>query len=169
MSLKSVLTHPGILAALGAALLFGSGTPLAKALLASVNPWLMAGLLYLGSGIGLTAYRKIRSTPRVRLEKGELPWLAGAIVAGGVVAPVLLLYGLSSMPASGASLLLNAEGVFTTLIAWFAFRENFDRRVALGMAAIVSGALVMSWPTSPSLGKLWPGTGNTRCMSRVGN
>lgn len=156
MALTSVLTHPGVLAAFGAALLFGSGTPLAKALLASVNPWLMAGLLYLGSGIGLTAYRRIRRSPRVRLDRSELPWLAGAIAAGGLVAPVLLLYGLSSMPASGASLLLNAEGVFTTLIAWFAFRENFDRRVALGMAAIVLGAVIMSWPTSPSFGRLWP-------------
>ena len=156
MALMSALTHPGVLAALGAALLFGSGTPLAKALLATVNPWLMAGLLYLGSGIGLTAYRKIRRTARVRLEKSELPWLAGAIAAGGLVAPLLLLYGLSSMPASGASLLLNAEGVFTTLIAWFAFRENFDRRVALGMAAIVLGAVTMSWPTAPGFGRVWP-------------
>lgn len=117
MALTSSLTRPGILAALGAALLYGSATPLAKALLASVNPWLMAGLLYLGSGTGLTAYRMIRRTPRVRLEKGELPWLAGAIAAGGIIAPVLLLSGLSSMPASGASLLPNAGGVFTTLIA----------------------------------------------------
>lgn len=154
--LASTLTRPGILAALGAALLFGSGTPLAKALLASVDPWLMAGLLYLGSGLGLTAYRAVRRTPRVRLERSELPWLAGAIAAGGLVSPVLLLYGLSSMPASGASLLLNAVGVFTALLAWFAFRENFDRRLVLGMAAIMAGALVVSWPGAPSFGKLWP-------------
>lgn len=156
MALASSLTPPGILAALGAAVLFGSGTPLAKALLTSVNPWLMAGLLYLGSGLGLTAYRGIRGTSRVRLERSEVPWLAGAIVAGGLVAPVLLLYGLTGLPASGASLLLNAEGVFTALLAWFAFRENFDRRIVLGMAAIMAGAMVVGWPRGPTFGRLWP-------------
>ena len=60
------------------------------------------------------------------------------------------MLGLSGMPASGASLLLNAEGVFTALLAWFVFRENVDRRVALGMAAIVAGALVLPYPISAS-------------------
>lgn len=156
MKIAATLTRPGILAALAAALLFGAGTPLAKALLTGVNPWLMAGLLYLGSGLGLIAYRTIGRASRVRLETVEPPWLAGAIAAGGLVAPVLLLYGLTSMPASGASLLLNAEGVFTTLIAWFVFRENFDRRIALGISAIVAGAIVMSWPTAPTFSSLWP-------------
>jgi drug/metabolite transporter (DMT)-like permease len=150
------LRNPGVLAALGAALLFGAGTPLAKALLASVDPWLMAGLLYFGSGIGLLVYRRLRGVPRARLEPGEWPWLTGAVVSGGIVAPVLLMHGLNGMPASGASLLLNAEGVFTALIAWFAFRENFDRRIALGMAAIVAGAVVLSWPGEMRLGALWP-------------
>ncbi|HEV7138042.1 MAG TPA: DMT family transporter [Steroidobacteraceae bacterium] len=156
MRLYEDLGRPGIVAALGAALLFGAGTPLAKALLVDVNPWLMAGLLYLGSGLGLTAYRLIRRAPRAQLEPAELPWLVGAIAAGGLAAPVLLMYGLTRMPASGASLLLNAEGVFTALIAWFAFRENFDRRIALGMAAIVAGAGVMSWPGELRFGATWP-------------
>ena len=148
--------HSGVTAALGAALLFGAGTPLAKTLLGSVDPWLMAGLLYLGSGLGLLAYRLARRLPRPRLEPGEWPWLAGAVISGGVVAPVLLMYGLRGMPASGASLLLNAEGVFTALLAWFAFRENFDRRIALGMAAIVAGAIVLSWPGEMRFGPPWP-------------
>lgn len=156
MALYEDLRRPGIVAALGAALLFGAGTPLAKALLADVNPWLMAGLLYLGSGLGLTLYRMIRRAPRAQIEPAELPWFAGAIAAGGIAAPVLLMYGLTRMPASGASLLLNAEGVFTTLIAWFAFRENFDRRIALSMVAIVAGAGVMSWRGEPRFGELWP-------------
>jgi drug/metabolite transporter (DMT)-like permease len=79
-------------------------------------------------------------------------WLAGAILAGGVIAPVLLLFGLSRMPASGASLLLNAEGVLTALLAWIVFRENVDRRVALGMALIVAGAVVLSWPSQANFG-----------------
>jgi len=80
----------------------------------------------------------------MRLARGETPWLAGAILSGGVLGPVLLMLGLAGMPASGASLLLNAEGVFTALLAWFVFKENVDRRIALGMAAIVAGALVLS-------------------------
>jgi drug/metabolite transporter (DMT)-like permease len=156
MNWKHGLRQPGVLAALGAALLFGCGTPLAKWLLSSVNPWLLAGLLYLGSGAGLSLYRLARAVPPVRLPLVEWRWLAGAILAGGVVGPVLLMFGLTGMPASGASLLLNAEGVFTALLAWFAFGENFDRRIALGMAAIVAGAVVLSWPGETRFSSAWP-------------
>jgi len=147
---------PGIMAALGAALLFGAGTPLAKRLLDSVDPWLLAGLLYAGSGLGLTLYRRVRRAPKVRLARAEAGWFLAAIVTGGVVGPVLLMFGLTGMPASGASLLLNAEGVFTALLAWFVFHENFDRRIALGMLAIVAGALVLSWPGEARFAGLWP-------------
>ncbi|WP_295458484.1 DMT family transporter [uncultured Thiodictyon sp.] len=156
MNWKHGLSQPGVLAALGAALLFGGSTPLAKLLLVSINPWLLAGLLYLGSGVGLSVYRLIRRAPAGRLAPGEWPWLAGAILAGGVVAPVLLMFGLSGMPAAGASLLLNAEAVFTAGLAWLVFRENVDRRIALGMAAIVAGALVLSWPGEARFGAAWP-------------
>ena len=156
MSLHNALRHPGIAAALGAALLFGAGTPLAKWLLDAVSPWLLAGLLYLGSGLGLTLYRALRRAPAVRLAPGGALWFAGAILAGGIVGPVLLMLGLAGMPASGASLLLNAEGVFTALLAWFAFRENFDRRIALGMAAIAAGTIVLSWPGDARFAGLWP-------------
>lgn len=148
--------HTGVLAALGAALLFGLGTPLAKLLLAEVNPWLLAGLLYLGSGVGLTFYRRIIRAPAVSLPRTEMRWFAAAIVCGGIAGPVLLMFGLSHMPASGASLLLNAEGVFTALLAWFAFKENVDRRIALGMLAIVAGALVLSWPGNAQFAGIWP-------------
>jgi drug/metabolite transporter (DMT)-like permease len=156
MNWKQGLQQAGVPAALGAALLFGAGTPLAKLLLHSVNPWLLAGLLYLGSGVGLTLYRRFSRAPSVRLPRVEVLWFTGAIVAGGIVAPVLLMLGLTGMPASGASLLLNAEGVFTALLAWFAFKENFDRRIALGMAAIVAGAMVLSWPDEARFASLWP-------------
>ena len=148
--------RPGVAAALGAAALFGAGTPVAKQLLVGVNPWLLAGLLYLGSGLGLTAWRLVRRSAPVRLPVGQWRWLAGAVLAGGVAGPVLLMLGLSRMPASGASLLLNAEGVLTALLAWFVFRENFDRRIALGMSAIVAGAAVLSWPGEAALGQAWP-------------
>jgi drug/metabolite transporter (DMT)-like permease len=139
--------HPGVVAAIGAALLFGAGTPVAKFLLGIVSPWLLAGLLYLGSGVGLALARGMHRTAPVRLARGESKWLAAAILAGGVAAPVLLMWGLVRTPASAASLLLNAEGVFTALLAWLVFRENFDRRIALGIALIVAGAVVLSWPT----------------------
>jgi drug/metabolite transporter (DMT)-like permease len=106
----------------------------------------MAALLYLGSGIGLTLYRLLRRAPAVRLLRGEWPWLAAAIFVGGVLAPGLQMLGLTRMPASGASLLLNAESVFTALLAWFVFKENFDKRIAIGMGAILAGLLILSWP-----------------------
>jgi drug/metabolite transporter (DMT)-like permease len=150
------LRQPGVAAALGAALLFGAGTPLAKILLDSVSPWLLAGLLYLGSGLGLTLYRALRHASAVKLPRYEMLWLAGSIIAGGIVGPVLLMLGLTGMPASGASLFLNAEGMFTALLAWFVFKENFDRRIALGMVAIVAGALLLSWSGEISFAGLWP-------------
>ena len=156
MNPLSALSRPGVLAALLAAVLFGAGTPLAKSLLDTVSPWLLAGLLYLGSGLGLTLYRAVSGAPRVRLPPGDWIWFAGAILAGGVVGPVLLMIGLTNMPASGASLLLNSEGVFTALLAWFAFKENVDRRIALGMAAIVAGAAVLSWPDDARFAGVWP-------------
>ncbi|OQS08142.1 EamA family transporter [Chromobacterium violaceum] len=156
MNWKEGLRQTGVPAALGAALLFGAGTPFAKLLLHNVNPWLLAGLLYLGSGVGLTLYRRLTRAPAVRLPRHEAPWFIGAIVSGGVIGPVLLMLGLTGMPASGASLLLNAEGVFTALLAWFAFKENFDHRIALGMVAIVAGALILSWPGEARFAGVWP-------------
>ncbi len=155
--LGRALTNRGVQAALLAALLFGAGTPLAKVLLGDdVNPWLLAGLLYCGSGIGLGILRLVRRSARVRLQRRELWPLAGAILTGGIIAPVLLMVGLANMPASGASLLLNAEGVFTAVLAWVVFRENVDRRIALGMLAIVAGAVLLSIPDGAELGDPWP-------------
>lgn len=150
------LRNLGVQAGIGAAVLFGAGTPLAKLLLGEVSPWLLAGLLYAGSGLGLGVYRLIARPGRVRLARGDVLPLVGAIGFGGVLGPVLLMFGLSSMPATGASLLLNAEGVFTAVIAWVVFRENVDRRIALGMAAIVAGAVVLSIPTGADFGAVWP-------------
>lgn len=146
MSVLPHLSFRGVRATLAAALLFGAGTPLAKLLLRDIDPWMLAGLFYLGSGVGLALYRAIVRAPRARLASAETGWFAAAVLAGGVVAPVLLMSGLAGMPAAGASLLLNAEAVFTALIAWAVFHEGVDRRVALGMLAIVAGALALSWP-----------------------
>lgn len=154
--MRTSLGNRGVQVALLSAALFGAGTPIAKLLLGQVSPWLLAGLLYCGSGAGLFVIRLVRRSPRVRLQRSEVLPFAGAILSGGVVGPVLLMLGLSNMPASGASLLLNAEGLFTALLAWFVFRENFDRRIAAGMLAILAGAVVLSVPTGVDLGSPWP-------------
>ncbi len=161
MKLQTARWKPGVLAAFGSAFLFGAGTPLAKWLLGQMSPWMLAGLLYLGSGIGLGLYRQLRGATRPRLNPGEMRWLLAAVLCGGGIAPVLLMFGLSAMPASHAALLLNAEAVLTALLAWIVFRENFDRRIATGMAAIVAGALLLSWPQNAPSGaqaatSLWP-------------
>ncbi len=154
--MRASLANRGVQSALLAAALFGGATPIAKLLLGEVSPWLLAGLLYCGSGIGLSLIRLIRRSKPVRLVRAEMVPFAGAILFGGVLGPVLLMFGLVNMPASGASLLLNAEGVFTALLAWFVFRENVDRRIALGMVAIVAGAVVLSVPSGATLGSPWP-------------
>lgn len=144
------VSRSGAVLALLSALLFGVTTPLSKLLLGDISPWLLAGLLYLGSGGGLLVFRLVRRASGVRsseapLRAADLPWLAGLILAGGVIAPILLLIGLTRTPASTASLLLNLEGVFTIAIAWVVFRENVDRRIAVGALAILLGAALLSW------------------------
>jgi len=151
----------GILAALGAAVLFGASTPLAKLLVGAMSPVMLAGLLYLGSGIGLLAFRTFRrrtaGAADASLARADLTWFAGAIIAGGVVGPLLLMFGLRATSGSVASLLLNLEVVFTATLAWFVFRENFDRRILLGMALIVAGGVLLSWP--PEAGPAGSGWG----------
>jgi drug/metabolite transporter (DMT)-like permease len=136
-------------AAIGAAVLFGLSTPLAKELVGEVPPLLLAGLLYLGSGLGLLLLLGIRVAAGrqagITWPRGaDVAWLLGAILAGGAIGPFLLMFGLRQTDAASASLILNLEGVFTALLAWFVFKENFDRRIAWGMAAIVAGGVVLS-------------------------
>ena len=142
--------HPGVIYALLAAAFFGASTPFAKALLVDVHPIVLAGLLYAGSGIGLAIVQILRvsfvrkTEPVAWPSRRDWGWLAAAIFFGGILGPVLLMYGLATTAASVASLLLNLESAFTALLAWFLFRENFDRRIAAGMAAILAGGVVLS-------------------------
>ena len=155
----------GVGLALVAALLFGASTPVSKVLLRWMEPLWLAGLLYLGSGLGLAAWTLVRrlwrsdATAEAALTRKDWPWLSGAILAGGIIAPVLLVLGLRFTPASSASLLLNLEGVFTALLAWFVFRENFDRRIFAGMVVIVIGGLLLSWEGGASNGVPWAALG----------
>ena len=157
--------HPmkqGVLFALLAAVTFGASTPLAKLLVGQVAPLELAGLLYLGSGIGLSIWLVIRALFIKRqdsaisgITREDLPWLAGATFFGGIVGPALLMLGLLSTSGAEASLLLNMEGVLTSMLAWFVFKENFDRRIFIGMLLIVSGGIVLTWDQNPSEGHPW--------------
>jgi len=154
--------HKGVIYALLAAALFGASTPFAKLLVGSVPPVALAGMLYLGSGLGLLAWLAIRAIHQrddqdkpAGLTKPDLPWLGGAILAGGIAGPVLLMVGLTLTQASTASLLLNMEGVLTSMLAWFVFKENFDRRIFIGMLFIVAAGVLLSWEQAPALGVHW--------------
>lgn len=144
----------GVSLALLAALLFGVSAPLAKLLVGRTTPQLLAGLLYLGSGGGLLVVwlARRRDAREAPLRARDVPWLVGSIASGGVAAPLLLMIGLARTPAATASLLLNLEGVLTALLAWFVVREHFDRRIAIGMACIVAGGVVLSWEGRARLG-----------------
>jgi len=148
--------------ALASALLFGASTPLAKILLGEgLDPLLLAGILYLGSGAGLGLVLLIRgriSTPSLEapLRRADLPWLALAVLFGGIAGPVLMMVGLASVHAAAASLLLNLESVATLAIAWLVLRESVDRRLLLGAGAILAGAVLLSWG-GPVSGFGWGG------------
>jgi drug/metabolite transporter (DMT)-like permease len=140
----------GIFPALAAAVLFGASTPLARALVGSMDPGWLAGLLYAGSGVGLSiAFVVRRSVGRAHgvtpLTRTDLPWLAATIVSGGVVAPLLFTFGLRDTPGATASLLLNLETVLTVALAWFVFREHYGTRVVLGMMLIVAACALLGW------------------------
>lgn len=152
----------GVAYAFLAAITFGASTPFAKLLVGQVAPVVLAGLLYLGSGLGLLSWLTFRALGATsengassRITRKDVPRLAGAILFGGIAGPVLLMLGLTLTPGSAASLLLNMEGVLTSLLAWFVFKENFDRRIFVGMVLIVIGGGVLSWEQRPEFGVPW--------------
>ena len=148
-----------VLYAVLAAALFGASTPFAKLLVGHLQPVLLAGLLYLGSGVGLMALRlaRDRGWKSSGLSRTEWPWLVGAILFGGVLGPVALMFGLMTTSGSVASLMLNLEAALTAVLAWIVFKENADRRIVLGMVAIMAGGAVLSWPTSAGGTSNWAG------------
>ena len=139
------------------AILFGASVPLSKILLKGVAPLPLASLLYLGSGAGLLAVLFIRRALGMRrgiASPAGREWfrLSGAVLSGGVLAPLLLMEGLSRTPASNVSLLLNLELVATAALAWLLFKEGFETRAGMGFAAVVAGAAVLAWPSRLDLG-----------------
>ncbi|WP_313915947.1 DMT family transporter [Tahibacter sp.] len=164
MSAKWPRLHTGVGYALLAAGLFGASTPFAKALVGQVSPLLLAGLLYAGSGVGLSLWALARrwrggNNGDAPLVARDIPWLAGAVLFGGVLGPALLMFGLQYATAADASLLLNLESVLTAALAWIVFRENVDRRIFLGMVVIVLGGALLSWDTAAGGGVSWGALG----------
>ncbi|WP_416796747.1 DMT family transporter [Ciceribacter azotifigens] len=150
MSVARTHQFPGIPLALGSALLFGASPPLSKLLMDSIDPWLLAGILYLGAGVGLVLVHLGRrwiglEGVEAPIRISDLPWLLAVVVFGGLIGPLLLMFGLSLTTAASGSLLLNLEGLATMAIAWIVFRENVDRRLLLGAMAILAGATLLSW------------------------
>jgi drug/metabolite transporter (DMT)-like permease len=142
------------LQAVSAAVLFGISTPLAKLLLGNIEPVPLASFLYLGSGLGLVLLQLIRrvavnnAANEAALAGKDVPWLIGAVVFGGILAPIISMLSLRSTPASTASLLLNFEGVATTLIALLVFKENIGKRVGAALALITLSSILLSWDFS---------------------
>jgi drug/metabolite transporter (DMT)-like permease len=157
IQLRSNATLKGTVFAITTALLFGTSTPLAKLFLNDVQPWMLAGLMYLGGGIGLSPFlffrRKQLSTSA--LQRKDWKSLLGSMLTGGLAAPVLLMTGLEHSAATVVSLLLNFESVFTALVAWTIFREPWQWRVLIGIAIISTGGILVSYTGSSGMNVSW--------------
>ncbi len=142
-----------ILQALLAALFFGASAPIAKLLLGDIAPIFLASFLYLGSGTGiaLTKLTQPKGT-EAGIQRADVKWLAGAIISGGILAPIVLMISLQNTPASTASLLLNFEGVGTTLIALLFFKEAISRRAWMAIIVITLASIFLSTDFSSGFG-----------------
>jgi len=144
--------------ALLAAVLFGASTPVAKFLLGRIEPIPLAAFLYLGSGVGLLLFRGIQclgsgsAGVEARISKADIPWLAGAVLAGGIAAPIVLMFSLRTTPAATASLLINFEGVATTLIAALVFKEAIGGRIWWAIVCIAAASILLSLDLSREWG-----------------
>ncbi len=137
------------------ATLFGLSTPFAKLLVSDIPPVALAGLLYLGAFLGLGAYYVLRqivsgqhAPSRNAMRKSDLPWLAGAIISGGILAPISLMLGLTLISGFSASLLLNMEGVATAIIATMLFKERLGRRLIIALVCVTAAGVLLSWDPS---------------------
>jgi drug/metabolite transporter (DMT)-like permease len=139
---------PFILQALTAAIFFGASAPIAKLLLGDISPVYLAAFLYLGSGTGTFLFRLTQlmqsKNAEAAIKSPDIKWLAGAIISGGILAPILLMISLQNTPASTASLLLNFEGVGTTVIALLFFKEAISRRAWTAIIVITLASIFLS-------------------------
>jgi drug/metabolite transporter (DMT)-like permease len=143
-------------------ILFGASTPLARALVGAMDPLWLAGVLYAGSGIGLSAWLVLRRSrgeqPSPLIAAADAGWLGAAILCGGILAPIAFAFGLRATTGAAASLLLNLESVFTVVLAWFLFGEHRNARVVLGMTLIVIACALLGGGDAPG-STTWTGVG----------
>ena len=172
--MKRIYIYP-VFQALLAAIFFGASAPLAKLLLGDVEPIPLAAFLYLGSGLGLLVVRGLQrvgkpvAATEARIRKADIKWLAGAILAGGIAAPIILLYSLRATPAATASLLLNFEAVATTLIATLAFKEYVSRRAWGAIVTITLASILLSTDPNSAWGFSLGAAGIlAACLRQVG-
>ncbi|MBC7869586.1 MAG: DMT family transporter [Chitinophagaceae bacterium] len=148
--MRSAQIYPMIQALIAAAL-FGASPPLAKLLLGEIEPISLAAFLYLGSGIGVLLFKATQrsdgsdSEREAQIKRADWGWLAGSVFAGGVAAPIVLLFSLRTTPAATASLLLNFEGVATTLIAALIFKESMSRPAVWAILCVTAASVLLSW------------------------
>ncbi len=136
-----------ILLALIAALLFGAATPLSKLLLGSTNPFALAGLLYLGAGLSL-APKVLRGGILSKfhsLDRKNRLYIFGSVVCGGIIGPVLLLFGLKIARSASVSLWLNLELVATALLGQFLFKDRMTRASAVAAIGILGASVLLSF------------------------
>jgi len=135
------------------AFLFGISPPFAKLFVRDIPPVVLAGLLYLGAFAGLTVYSIVRKKSVVdpdrmaALARKDIPWLAGAVVAGGIIGPISLMIGLTLISGFSTSLLLNLEGVVTAVIAVFLFKENAGKKLWLALICMTAAGVFLTWNT----------------------
>ena len=138
------LSLSGQLFAIFSAILFGVSPALCKLVIGEMSPALLAGLLYLGSGLGLQFQllfqRKNTLAAVWRLSPPHRCKLLGSVIFGGILAPLCFAYGIKFGFASETSLLLNLETVATTVIAWLFFKEHVGLPVWIGKVFILLGA-----------------------------
>src|SRR4051794_21607333 len=144
--MRSSPARRGLLLGLGAAVSFGISAPLAKRLLDDVRPEMLAGVLYLGAFAALGVLGR-RSEREARLRRADAPRMALTILAGGIVAPGLLLLGLDRVSGVAGSLLLNLEGPFTIVLGVMVFHEHLPRQAIVGAVVIFAGAFVLGFGT----------------------
>lgn len=135
----------GLTLALLSALLFGASTPASKLLLQSFEPFQLAGLLYLGAALGMAPIVMVerRHGARMAFDRRNRLRLGGAVLFGGIVGPVLLLFGLRLTSAGAVSLLLNLEMVATAVLGAALFREHLGRLGWLGVAGVVTAGVLL--------------------------
>ncbi|ACL15412.1 DMT family transporter [Methanosphaerula palustris] len=143
------LQRRAVIQALLSASFFGATIPLSKLFLEDVGPLQVSGLLYSGGGVTLLVWTVLLflggKIPADRwIRKTDLPWLSGAVLVGGVTAPVVLMIALTVTPAATASLLLTTEGIATALLATLFFSEQIRRPIWAGIACIAGANILLS-------------------------